>query len=363
MRAARRDDNKNALIWKILVGVLSLVIVVLVIVVLNKEPNNPNGDSENSQNTENTQGTETGKNTETEEDEKPKYDTETFVIFGLDSRDTRPEAWDRSDSIILVNVNHDLSEVRVVSIYRDTMAKIEGTGYHKLNHGYANGGPNLALDTLNTNYDLDLEKYVSFNFDSAGDIVDELGGIEMDITASEVRYINGYIDEVNAIRGTSSAHITKAGHYTLDGTQAVAYSRIRYTEGGDSKRTERQRAVLFKMFEKAKTLDTVERIEFAEEFLDEIRTNYSTDRITTLLYCMSQYNIVTMDAFPKVYYDGLVGDLWYEVPCSLIDMNRELHKVLLQEDEYEPSEEVKQISAELESKVDGPNVDKTQSAE
>ena len=83
------------------------------------------------------------------------------------------------------------------------------------------------------------------------------------------KYINGYIDELNGIRGTSSAHITEAGTYTLDGTQAVAFSRIRYTEGGDYKRSERQRTVLFKIFSKAQELDKAKKIDIAKSMLDK----------------------------------------------------------------------------------------------
>ena len=86
-------------------------------------------------------------------------------------------------------------------------------------------------------------------------------------------YINGYIDELNGIRGTSSAHITEAGTYTLDGTQAVAFSRIRYTEGGDYKRSERQRTVLFKIFSKAQELDKAKKIDIAKSMLDKINTS------------------------------------------------------------------------------------------
>lgn len=367
---------KNTIVLKIIIAVLLVVVVILGVIAFNKGNNSPSEEPDYvSENTESIQGTEEATKEGTEEDTEKeteeateketgkdtvvnvKYDTETFVIFGVDSRENKLDAGTKSDSIMLVNLNHDLSQVRIVSILRDTMVEVDGYGYQKLNHGYYYGGPTLALDTINTNFDLDIKKYATFNFDSAGDIIDKLGGIEMEITADEAKYINSYIDEVNRVRGTSSKHITQAGTYTLDGTQAVAYSRIRYTTGGDLKRSDRQRTVLFKMFQKAKGLSTGERLEFAEEFMDRIKTNYSTDKMTNLLYCMSKYEIVVMDVFPKVFYDGLVGELWYEVPITLIDMNSSLHKVLLQEENYQPSKKVKEISAILESKVNGPNTD------
>lgn len=342
---------KNTIVLKIIIAVLLVVVVILGVIAFNKGNNSPSEEPDYvNKNTENSQGSE-------ENETEPIYDTETFVIFGVDSRENVVDEGTRSDSIMLININHDLSQVRVISILRDTMVEIDGYGYQKLNHGYYYGGPTLALDTINTNFDLDIKKYATFNFDSAGDIIDKLGGIEMEITANETKYINGYIDEVNRVRGTSSKHITQAGTYTLDGTQAVAYSRIRYTTGWDLKRTDRQRTVLFKMFQKVKAMGTEERIAFAEKFMDEIKTNYSTDRMTSLLYCMSQYEVVEMEAFPKVYYDGLIDELWYEVPATLIDMNSELHEALWLGSDYEPSEKVKEISAILEGKIDGPNMD------
>lgn len=351
MRNARRRGADNSLIMKILIGILLVVIVVLVAVVLLQGERNPSSDRD------------WGKENTEKESEGSKYDMETFVLFGVDSRENQLGKGTSSDSIMLINLNHDLEEVRIVSIYRDTMVDMDPYPYQKLTYAHAHEGAEFALKTINRNFDLNIKKYATFNFNSTGDIVDALGGVEMDITADEVKYINGYIDEVNEVRETNSPHITEPGHYTLDGTQAVAYSRIRYTEGWDFKRTERQRDVLFKMFQKVKAMGTEDRVEFAEDFMDRIKTNYSTDRMTSLLYCMSQYKIVTMDAFPKVFYNGMVEEQWYEVPTTLIDMNRELHQVLLLEEEYEPSEKVKEISAHLESKVDGPNMDLHKEAE
>lgn len=345
MRNARRRGADNSLIMKILIGVLLVVVVVLIAVVFLRGEKEPSSDRD------------WGKENSETESEGSKYDMETFVLFGVDSRENQLGKGTSSDSIMLINLNHDLEEVRIVSIYRDTMVDMDPYIPQKLTYAHALEGSEFALKTINRNFDLNIKKYATFNFNSTGDIIDALGGVEMDITADEVKYINGYIDEVNDARGTSSAHITEPGKYTLDGTQAVAYSRIRYTDGGDFKRTERQRDVLFKMFKKVKAMGTEDRVEFAEDFMDRIKTNYSTDRMTSLLYCMSQYEIVEMDAFPKVFYGGLVEENWVEVPATLIDMNRELHQVLLLEEEYEPSETVKEISAMLEGKADGPNFD------
>ena len=277
--------------------------------------------------------------------------TEDLVIFGVDSRENNLGKGTRSDSMMIVHVNHDEKTVRLTSIYRDCMLEIEGHGFSKATHAHSYGGPGLALDMLNKNLDLNLERYVTVNFINVGDLIDDIDGIEQDIDSAEVEYINGYIDEVNGIRGTSSPHITKAGTYTLDGTQAVAYSRIRYTEGADYKRTERQRTILFKVFEKAKTMNALTRIALAEKMLDEVSSNYRTDEIVALLQNLSSYTIEDMTAYPQVFYGGKVSGAWYEVPVTLEDMAKGIHEFLYDETEYEPSATVKEISKGLQGKA------------
>ena len=256
------NENKNSLVWKILVAVLSVIVVILAVIAFHKEDQKPNNQVDNTE-----VGSQTTEDSESESEETQKVEesdgTETFVFFGVDSRANNLGKGTRSDSIMLINVNHDLGQVRVSSIYRDTMVKIEGHGYEKLTHAHSYGGPEFAMQTINTNFDLNVENYATFNFITAADLIDEVGGVQMEITAAETKYINGYIKEVNGIRGTSSAYINEAGTYTLDGTQAVAYSRIRYTAGGDFKRAERQRDVLFKLFQTVKKMGTAERIEIA----------------------------------------------------------------------------------------------------
>ena len=122
---------------------------------------------------------------------------------------------------MVVRVDHDAKKIRMVSIFRDCMMNIDGHGYQKVTHAHAFGGPELAVDTLNKNLDLDIKNYVTVNFNTVGEIVDEVGGIVQDIDASEAKVINGYIDEVNKVRGTSSSHIDSAGTYTLDGIRQL----------------------------------------------------------------------------------------------------------------------------------------------
>ena len=350
MRNRRRNGSENTLVRAVLIVVLVLLVVIVAMIAIVKKDEKPHSGVGNIQQTER----------EETEEVHSGYKMDTFVIFGVDSRKNELDKGASSDSIILVSMNHDLKEARVVSILRNALADTGEFGFEKITYAYNYGGVKSALYTLNTNYDLNLKNYATFNFNSAGDIVDALGGIEMEITADEVEYINGFIDEVDRVRGTKSSHITKAGIYLLDGTQTVAYSRIRSTLGAEVKRSERQRTVLFKIFQKTKQLSALKRVEIAEEFMDRIKTNFSTDKMTSLLYLMSQYEVKDMSYYPQNYYNGLIGDEWFQAPDTLIDMNRELHKVLLLEDDYVPSEKVKDISARIEKIIENPEAGKNQ---
>lgn len=376
-------EKKSSLLWNILVIALVLTLVIIVGVAVAKNNSNT-GNSEGSSNSQTDTGSESIGDSESSQDSQtenggqketdsepavtpepvPQGDgSETFVMFGVDSRSDQLGKGTRSDSIMLINVNHDSKQVKVVSIYRDCMLYQEGKGYKKISNAHSYGGPEYAVSVLNENFDLAIKDYCTVNFNAVGDLIDQVGGVQMDITAAEIKYINDYIDQVNGVRGTSSAHITEPGTYTLDGTQAVAYSRIRYTAGSDYKRTERQRTVLFKVFEKSKAMKTEERLEVVDKLLGEINTSYSQDELLVLIYYMSEYEITTMTAYPKVFYGGSVDGSWVEVPVTLIDMNKDLHKVLLGETDYTPSARVEQISQALRNKVSGANIDQRDDGE
>lgn len=369
--------KKGGMLWYILVAILVVALLVIVGVAVAKSNTGDVQPSEsvNSQvaggtedssdtqgsETESASGVETESESETESeivmDPVPAGDgKELFVMFGVDSRSDKLGKGTRSDSIMLISVNHDTKQVKVVSIYRDCMVYQEGKGYKKITNAHSYGGPTFAVDVINENFDLNITNYCTVNFNAVGDLVDQIGGVEQDITEAEVKYINSYIDEVNSVRGTSSAHITEPGTYVLDGTQAVAYSRIRYTAGSDYKRTERQRTILFKVFEKSKELSVTKRLKLVENMLEEVNTNYSEEEMLKLIYYISEYEITTMTAYPRVFYGGSVDGSWVEVPVTLIDMNTALHRILLDETDYVPSERVEEISAVLRGKVSGANI-------
>lgn len=183
----------------------------------------------------------------------------TIALFGLDNRDENSYNGGNSDVIMVARIDKDTKEVRLVSVYRDTflkMADLKNTdAYSKANAAYAVGGPEQAVRMLNTNLDLDIQEYVSFDFSAVAEAVDILGGVEVEITNEEAGHLNNYCVETSKVTGKSYSSLPGAGTYNLNGVQAVSFGRIRYTAGDDFKRTERQRLVVEKMVEKALASD------------------------------------------------------------------------------------------------------------
>lgn len=273
-----------------------------------------------------------------------------IAIFGVDSRSSNLGKGNRSDCIIIASINNETKEVRLVSVYRDTYMQIEGYGLDKVTHAYSYGEAPLAINTLNTNLDLNIKEFVTVNFDAVAETVDALGGIDMPITSAEVNYINQYIDEVSRVTKKSSEHITSAGNYTLDGVQAVGYSRIRYTEGGDYKRTERMRDVIEAMVRKLKTKSIGEINDIMDQVLPMVYTNISPNEILSLLPSAMSYNISDSIGWP---YEtrGITLDRWYGVPITLESNVKQLHLELFDEEDYEPSETVVEISDKIVNKT------------
>ena len=274
-------------------------------------------------------------------------DYRNIALFGIDSREDDYGRGNRSDCIIIASVNKKTNEVKLVSVYRDTYLLLTGRNLDKVTHAYSYGGAELAVSTLNANLDLNIEEYVTVNFDAVVDAVDALGGIRMEITSDEVKYINNYIDENNRVTGHNSSHITTAGTYNLDGVQALAYSRIRYTAGGDYKRTERMREVLEAMLNKAKTLSVSELINFVNIMLPKISTNISSNDIIGLAPALLNLNISESNGWPEETQGATIGGVYYGVPVTLSENVTKLHEELFDQQGYTPSETVQNISEQI----------------
>lgn len=270
-----------------------------------------------------------------------------ILLLGVDSRENEYTKT-LSDSIMVVSINQDTKKVKIASVYRDTYLKI-GNKYDKITHAFAYGGATSSLSAINTNLDLDIKEYVAINFNVVIDVVDAVGGVEVELDSAEVKYINQYIKEINDVTDHNGDKITKAGTYNLSGVQALAYSRIRYTSGGDYKRTERQREVLDKAFAKVKKMNLMQLNNLASTVLDEVSTNIPSTEIIGLLSQVASYDIEEATGWP---FDGGIRGyqpdaVWYGAPVNLENQVKLLHEFLFDEEDYEASSTVKTISNEL----------------
>ena len=163
-----------------------------------------------------------------------------IALFGLDSRGKSLGKGNRTDTIMVASINNETKKVKLISVYRDTMLKQNGEHYDKANAAYSVGGPETAVNMLNENLDLDIQDYVSVNFLALADVIDMVDGITVKMTDEEVVHMNNYCVETSKVTGKKYKKIEPAvaGTYKLNGVQAVSYARIRYTAGGDYKRTE-----------------------------------------------------------------------------------------------------------------------------
>ncbi|CEN76194.1 cell envelope-like transcriptional attenuator domain-containing protein [[Clostridium] sordellii] len=205
-----------------------------------------------------------------------------IALFGLDRRSKEEKS--RADSIMVANINFETKTINLVSILRDTLVDIKGHGKDKLNHSYAYGGPELSMETINSNFDLDINKYVSVDFFSLAKVIDIIGGVDIDLKDYEANQINQNLNEINSIekllKGTD--YMEGSGLKNLNGRQAVAYCRIRKEGNGDYERTQRQRNVLKSILLKYEKLDSGKRFEVGMEMVSQVNTNIPINDIKDL---------------------------------------------------------------------------------
>lgn len=283
------------------------------------------------------------------------------AFFGVDARDGSLGKGNRSDTIMVCSINMDTHDVRLISIYRDTYLNLGNDNYGKCNKAYALGGPEQAISMINMNTDLYVTDYITVGFEGLMKAVDALGGVEMDVQESEITHLNNYqismvgetSDGTNytANAGTDYIPVTSAGRQTLNGLQATAYCRIRYV-GDDFKRAERQRDVLTAMMEKAKTASISELTEAINAVLPYVQTSLDVSDIIPMLSRIGDFNVTVSDGFPfaGMRNGGTIGTNGScVIPTSLEDNVIRLHELLYDEEDYEPSKEVKEFSAIIES--------------
>lgn len=295
---------------------------------------------------ENIDTTAVGINEETKQELKGYRN---IALLGIDSRADDYGLGNRSDCMMIASINQETNEIKLISVYRDTYVYVMENGtkrLDKITHAYSYGGAQNTLKSLNEAMDLNITEFVTVNFDAVIAAVDSLGGVYIDIDKSEIKYVNDYIDATSESSGVKSSHITHSGRQKLDGVQAVSYTRVRYTAGGDYKRTERMRTVVEAMLSKAKTLNVSQLNSFADTILPKIRTNISSSEIWGLIPKLASFKVTESIGWP---YDtkGITLDRWYGVPVTLQSNVERLHKEAFEQEDYEASDTVKEMSAAI----------------
>lgn len=292
------------------------------------------------------------KETHKEEEKHVSKGYRNIALFGVDARDGELGRGTRSDTIIIASINQDTQEIKLVSVFRDTFLNLSNDSYNKCNVAYAQGGPEQAISMLNTNLDLDITDYVTIGFGGLIDSVDALGGIEMEVTDAEILHLNNYQLTMSEELGVDYTPIKHSGKQLLNGMQATAYCRIRYTKGDDFRRAERQRDVLTAMMEKAKNSSVSSLKEMVTAILPEVETSLGVNEIISVLGSLAGYNVVASDGFP--FEDGRRGATVGSkgscvIPDDLEENVIELHELLYPEVTYRPSRQVIMISDEIDS--------------
>ncbi|MEG2784546.1 MAG: LCP family protein [Lachnospiraceae bacterium] len=274
----------------------------------------------------------------------------TIALFGGDSRDGALEEGTHTDCIIIASIDNKTKNVKLASVYRDTLTEqMDGT-LKKVNNAYFVGGPKGAINVLNKNFDLDIQNYATVDFKALVDTIDLLGGIEIDVQPEEVQYLNEFLGETAEVAGTAkeTEFIQESGIQILNGTQAVTYARIRSTAGGDFKRTERQRLVVEKVFEKVKgtKLGTINKI--VDKVFPQVSTSFSLPDLIGLAAGVTQYELGETTGFPKELGDAKIKGVGATiVPLGLQENVKELHSFLYANEAYTVSETVDNIGSEI----------------
>ncbi len=281
-----------------------------------------------------------------------------IALFGVDSTTGALTKNTRSDTIMIASINLDTGECRLVSVYRDTYLNLSNDSYNKCNAAYAKGGPMQAINMLNMNLDLNITDFVTVGFAGLSDTIDALGGIMIDVDEAELTHINNYQICMAEDLKRSYTPVTSTGYQLLDGLQATAYCRIRYTSGDDFKRAERQREVLMAIAEKAKTASpsTLNSVANAIFDKDEIYTSLDVAEILELLGEITRYEIVDQAGFPEdsMRATGTIGSKGScVVPVSLADNVQWLHEFLFKDETYTPSDAVLEYSEKVKSDTSG----------
>lgn len=278
-----------------------------------------------------------------------------IALFGVDA-ETESQLFkgSRSDSIMIASINLDTGDIKLVSVYRDSYLNIGTDEYRKCNAAYSFGGAEQAVKMLNMNLDMDIEHFVTVGYKGLSEVIDGLGGVWIDVDEEELKHINNYQINIAETLKCDYVPVTSAGYQLLDGLQATAYCRIRYTAGDDFKRTARQREVLQAIEDQAKQADLATLTKVFNNAIDDIYTNIDTETILTFLDKISTYEIVDEGGFPQesmrtVANIGAKGSS--VIPLDLESNVIWLHQFLFDDKDYTVTDSVRMYGDEIASQT------------
>lgn len=284
-----------------------------------------------------------------------------IALFGVDA-ETESQLYrgSRSDSIMIASINMDTGDIKLVSVYRDTYLNIGTDEYRKCNAAYSFGGAEQAVKMLNMNLDMDIENFVTVGYKGLSEVIDGLGGVYIDVDSEELKHINNYQIGIAEVLKCDYTPVKETGYQLLNGLQATAYCRIRYTAGDDFKRTARQREVIKAIEEQAKKTDIGTLTTVFNNSIDDIYTSLDSKDILALIGNIANYRIVEEGGFPEesmrtVANVGAKGS-------SVIPLNLEsnvvwLHQFLFDDQDYTVTNSVREYGAKIESDT-APYIDK-----
>lgn len=248
-------------------------------------------------------------------------DITNIVLFGSDSRNVKEMEQGRSDTIIIASINPTKKTIKLISIPRDTYVTIAGHGKTKINAAYAYGQETLAINTINSNFGLSLNKYATIDFSGLVDIIDKMGGITVTIDKAEMNYINQGVLNWSDTGSHNKTTLKNYGTVTLNGTQALVHSRNRTTgAGNDFARADRQRQVVQAMMSKASKMSYNDLLALVDTILKDVKTNITSDEyiglVAKLFKDKDAYtnNVISAQVPSTDYSSGeTIGGIYYFV--------------------------------------------------
>ena len=275
-----------------------------------------------------------------------------IALFGVDARDASVIDTSNSDCIIILSLNNKTKEIKMVSVYRDTLLMCPNKSnvkkdydLMKANYAYSAGGPELAIAQLNKNLDLNITDYAAVNWNALATAVDEVGGLEIEISKAEMEEINRHIAGTAESTGKKCNFVQEYGLVHMDGNQVTTYCRIRKGgTGNDFARAERQRYVISLLVNKAQDMNIKTLNNIIDEVFPMISTSVSLSEVLGLAKDATKYTIGETRSFPLQFTAATLGSKGdCLVPCGLSYNVSKLHEFLFGTVNYKPSKKVEEI--------------------